>query len=331
MSYTSQRLARFRWPVVVLFFVVPRVALGEVRVWKSSSGSHEIRAELISTDGESVTLRTEEGKEITVTLDKLSQADRDFAKAAEPVTTSTSDDTKRELQIAVTKFYRVVGKEGDELRALLTKEGQVSFDKSRAFFDQIIRPDRGQRVRVATVSVNEADQTAKVGYRIRMKGHSKTLQMLFRRQEDAWAIFGIVGPGPDGETNRMDFETAKTTTGSDDAPDVADTTLTTARSVATSGVSAYATGFCAKCHGEDGTGSERGPDLTDDVWDHCDGSVAGIRQVLVTGVNKQQLTDSKRPRMNPATNLVPAAQLDALAAYVKSLSAASNEGISTAK
>lgn len=88
------------------------------------------------------------------------------------------------------------------------------------------------------------------------------------------------------------------------------------------GMAAFEKGMCSKCHMADGSGGERGPSLIDDVWDHCDGSVDGIRQVLESGVAKEDLKDPSRPfGMNPATNLVSdPAELAALAEYVKSLS-----------
>ena len=82
------------------------------------------------------------------------------------------------------------------------------------------------------------------------------------------------------------------------------------------------TGFCAKCHGAKGKGTARGPDLTDDHWDHCDGTLEGIRQVLISGVPKEKLVDTSRQfGMNPATNLVSETDLDALAAHVYAMSA----------
>lgn len=88
------------------------------------------------------------------------------------------------------------------------------------------------------------------------------------------------------------------------------------------GATAYAKGMCAKCHGDDGRGTERGPDLTDDQWQHGDGSVAGILEVFRNGVPKEALADPSRPfGMNPVTTLIEdPAELDALAAYVWTLS-----------
>ena len=62
---------------------------------------------------------------------------------------------------------------------------------------------------------------------------------------------------------------------------------------------------------------------TDDLWFHCDGSVADIRNVLSQAYRSLSF-QIRRFAMNPATNLVPAAELDTLAAYVKSLAVAND-------
>lgn len=89
------------------------------------------------------------------------------------------------------------------------------------------------------------------------------------------------------------------------------------------GAAAWETGMCAKCHADDATGGDRAPDLTDDQWLHGTGSLDEIRALLDTGVPRDRLVDPSRPfPMNPVTRLVPdPADLDALAAYVLSLSA----------
>jgi mono/diheme cytochrome c family protein len=88
------------------------------------------------------------------------------------------------------------------------------------------------------------------------------------------------------------------------------------------GAQAWQQGNCTMCHGPQGGGNQLGPDLTDGQWDHCDGSIAGIRAVLVAGVSKDEFADpSHMMPMESATKLVPDEEdLDALAAYVWSLS-----------
>lgn len=88
------------------------------------------------------------------------------------------------------------------------------------------------------------------------------------------------------------------------------------------GANVYKVAMCAKCHLANGRGGLRGPDLTDSQWLHCDGSIAGIRKVLVAGVPRTKLKDTSRPfGMNPATNLITDdQQITDLAVYTQSLS-----------
>ncbi len=88
------------------------------------------------------------------------------------------------------------------------------------------------------------------------------------------------------------------------------------------GAAAWAAGMCAKCHTSNGKGGPRAPDLTDNEWLHCDGTVGGIRAVLLSGVPRDKFHDPSRPfEMNPVTNLVPDEKdLNALAVYVHRLS-----------
>lgn len=88
------------------------------------------------------------------------------------------------------------------------------------------------------------------------------------------------------------------------------------------GRTAFGTAMCVKCHGEDGKGSEKAPDLTSGTWHHCDGSVEGILGVLRRGVAKADFADPSRPfGMQPATKRIQSEdELLALAQYVWSLS-----------
>lgn len=88
------------------------------------------------------------------------------------------------------------------------------------------------------------------------------------------------------------------------------------------GKSAYGTHGCTNCHRATGAGGPRGADLTDDVWDHCDGSMASIAEVILSGVPQSKLKDSTRPSgMRPTSELSRGdPELTDLAAYVHSLS-----------
>lgn len=78
---------------------------------------------------------------------------------------------------------------------------------------------------------------------------------------------------------------------------------------------------CTNCHQAGGGGGPRGPDLTDAQWIHCDGSIEGIKKVILDGVPQNKVKNSSFPSMRPTTNLVGNdEELTDLATYIHSLS-----------
>ncbi|MGA3348761.1 MAG: c-type cytochrome [Candidatus Sulfotelmatobacter sp.] len=75
---------------------------------------------------------------------------------------------------------------------------------------------------------------------------------------------------------------------------------------------------CAGCHGEKGTGSSLGPNLTSQKWMWSDGSFAGILKTIKEGVPQPKKYRSPMPPMGGAQ--LTDDQLSALAAYVWTLS-----------
>lgn len=55
---------------------------------------------------------------------------------------------------------------------------------------------------------------------------------------------------------------------------------------------------CRKCHysGAAGGPSARGPSLVDDEWLHCDGSVTGIKEVMVNGIEFEHVKNKEKAR-----------------------------------
>ncbi len=59
------------------------VVLGQTyRVWTSRNGKFKIKAKLIRANDDTVTLETDQGKRIVVSIEKLSDADQQFIEAA---------------------------------------------------------------------------------------------------------------------------------------------------------------------------------------------------------------------------------------------------------
>src|SRR5262245_13772949 len=67
-------------------------AVAEVRTWTSADGKFKVEAELISVQDDTIQLRKADGTEVTVPLEKLSPADRLFAKSR--AAKSASSETK---------------------------------------------------------------------------------------------------------------------------------------------------------------------------------------------------------------------------------------------
>lgn len=82
----------------------------------------------------------------------------------------------------------------------------------------------------------------------------------------------------------------------------------------------HGAGGCTACHGQNATGSQLAPDLTDDTWLHVSGpDVDEIAQVIQNGVPQPVEHPAPMPPMGGAN--LTSDQVHALASYVASLSA----------
>ena len=76
-------------------------------------------------------------------------------------------------------------------------------------------------------------------------------------------------------------------------------------------------GTCSGCHGSDARGSSTGPDLTSGRWLWSDGSLAGIRKTIASGVPAPKQSIGAMPPMGGAK--LSDADVSAVAAYVWAL------------
>ncbi len=88
-NYRTRRLPRLSAVAAFLIVVGSCVSLNQTtaiaqesheRIWRDASGSFSVVAKLLESDGALVTLRTKQGKRISVPIDKLSVADRAFLR-----------------------------------------------------------------------------------------------------------------------------------------------------------------------------------------------------------------------------------------------------------
>lgn len=90
----------------------------------------------------------------------------------------------------------------------------------------------------------------------------------------------------------------------------------------TVGDSIFKKGSCQRCHGMDGKGNERGPNLTDSEWAQIGGSYAEIVNIVTVGVAKEKVKMPNAPfgmRARGGINLTDE-QVRQVSAYVYSLS-----------
>jgi mono/diheme cytochrome c family protein len=81
------------------------------------------------------------------------------------------------------------------------------------------------------------------------------------------------------------------------------------------------TSNCARCHGVDGKGNQRGPNITDKEWVHIDGSYASIVKVIQSGVPQASIKGPYQFFMRPkGGSQLTDAQINSVAAYVYSIS-----------
>ncbi|MGE3779793.1 MAG: c-type cytochrome domain-containing protein, partial [Pirellulaceae bacterium] len=133
-SSTMRRL--FGWLVLVSIWLAPVLA----REWTDSTGKFRVQADLVAVRGENVILEREDGKILTIPIERLSVADREFLKsppapapeaptpasrpaAAAPAVAPRGDGPKlaqRTQQILRTACYRCHGEDG-------TSEGGFNF------------------------------------------------------------------------------------------------------------------------------------------------------------------------------------------------------------
>ncbi len=82
---------------VALFLCAVELCLGEVRTWSDSSGFFTLKAEYLKRDGDDVQLRKDDGSEVSLPIEKLSVADRNFIIAADAAAKSKQSNVSQQV------------------------------------------------------------------------------------------------------------------------------------------------------------------------------------------------------------------------------------------
>ncbi len=196
---------------VLLLALVP-TTLGDQRVWTDATGEFSVTAELVAVRAGAVVLRSADGKEITVPVDRLSQADQEFIKQSTPPRpahdnphSSHDNPASDAIKEVAEQFYGDLRTRERELaREVLTATAQKLVQGGQTPLDGLPEPEEGKRaIRVGRAKLQGS--LAEVPVRVRAGGQLHNTWLHLRLEDDQWRVFALSATYPDGERS-VNFE-----------------------------------------------------------------------------------------------------------------------------
>jgi thiol-disulfide isomerase/thioredoxin len=194
--------------MLIALIALLEVALADERTWTDATGKSTITAELVDVQKGKAVLRQSDGKEITVPLKSLSDADRDFIKKHTPAhptpDAKTTDDPIAEI---ATKFYNDLRTtERADARQSMTAKAQEAMKGAKSPLADLPTPEAGNRA--IKVGKPEIDgQAAEIPVQVRAGGAMHKTKLHLRREGDEWHVFALSATYHDGEKS-LNFEAA---------------------------------------------------------------------------------------------------------------------------
>lgn len=197
-----------RWTVVaaVAFVAVASGLAGQLRDWTYDSGSHTVTAELVDVRRGEVVLRGADGEHVSVPIERLSQADRDFIKEHSADQSGRKPNSASEIisEIAETFYSELRSEDRDAARETLTTKAQSLMKGGQTPLAGLPTPESGSRtIRVGRVKLEGT--LAEVPVQVRADGTLHRTKLHLRREEDVWCVFALSATYPDGERS-INFE-----------------------------------------------------------------------------------------------------------------------------
>ncbi|HEY4232496.1 MAG TPA: TlpA disulfide reductase family protein, partial [Lacipirellulaceae bacterium] len=184
-----------------------QIAAAEERTWTDASGK-SMTAELVEVQKTKIVLRDADGKEITVPLKNLSEADRAFAKqhaAEHPAHDAKADDSAL-TAIAKTFYSELRTTDRDAARQTLTVKAQKLMKGEKSALAELPTPDAGNHaIRIGPAKLD--GDVAEVPVQVRAGGTTHKTKLHLRHEDDQWRVFAVSADYPDGEKS-LNFEAA---------------------------------------------------------------------------------------------------------------------------
>jgi thiol-disulfide isomerase/thioredoxin len=216
-----------KWPrLLSAFLFVPLLAAvataAEERTWTDTTGKFNVSAALVQVEGGVATLRRSDGQELSVPLEKLSDADRKFIAAQPPApipapsdkpadkTSDSASDKATDTVLAgiATRFYSDLRTtERTVARQSLTKKAESLMSTGPSPLAGLPQPQAGDKaIRVGSPKCE--GNVAEIPVVVRAGGAYHKTKLHLRKDSDDWRVFAISAVYPDGEKS-INFEASQ--------------------------------------------------------------------------------------------------------------------------
>ena len=205
--------------------VISSTLCGEVRTWVDRTGKYRVEAEFVRVRDDKVTLRNSSGKEVTLPIARLSSPDQDFIRKQTAKSNGTSSGEQTGAQpkvkpatakpVAKRFFATLVHEEFDDIKPMLTAEGQTNWDANKPLLEELDAPDDRKSILVRTAK-GEADRVD-VNVSVKVRGKWLKQQLQCRWVGDQWLITSLITDGE--ESNHLDFEKGTSVSIDDESDD----------------------------------------------------------------------------------------------------------------
>ena len=224
-------MTRIVYPTVFFLLAMGCFASGDdTRVWKDSTGKFSVEAELVSVQDGSVVLKSIAGKEIKISIERLSDEDKIFVQnsqgepdteKSDPEADDTSTESKPTLKVKpsakvpsteivnlremATRFYDDLRtKDRMIARSMLTDGAQRLAEENKSALEYLPSPD-GVKSALRVGKPKISGEQAMVPVIVRIDGESQNTSLLLHKVEDQWRVFAISAK-TEGAENTINFE-----------------------------------------------------------------------------------------------------------------------------
>lgn len=192
----GQDMKANRLAVLAALLMCAGVAVGEMRTWSNASGKFKIEAELLSSKEGKVQLRSSKGREITVALNKLSDADLEFIKSlpaadkADPKKDDKAATIKQIRKIADLFYKDLRTKEREAARDALTEAARDWVKEGKSPLGELPSPDKpSSAIKVGKPVIDGTAATVPV--QVRIGGKMQKTELQLRNDAEEWRVVAI--------------------------------------------------------------------------------------------------------------------------------------------